>query len=101
MSEKEEPRRTERVPLRADIEFRRSGDHRWRVNILDFSPKGCRMEVPVKVDPDDLVWISLPGIESIQGKVAWVREWEAGIEFANPLYPSVFDMLHERMRKAE
>ena len=101
MVDKEDPRRAERVLLRADIEFRRTGEHRWRVNILDFSPKGCRMEVPVKVDPDDLVWISLPGIESIQGKVAWVREWEAGIEFANPLYPSVFDMLHERMRKAE
>lgn len=101
MVDKEDPRRAERVSLRADIEFRRTGEHRWRVNILDFSPKGCRMEVPVRVDPDDLVWISLPGIESIQGKVAWVREWEAGIEFANPLYPSVFDMLHERMRKAE
>ena len=101
MSDNEDPRRAERVPLRADIEFRRAGEHRWRVNILDFSPEGCRVDLPIKVDPDDLVWISLPGIESIQGMVAWVREWEAGIKFANPLYPSVFEMVRDRMRKAE
>jgi hypothetical protein len=38
MGDKSDPRRAERVSLRADIEFRRSGEHRWRVNILDFSP---------------------------------------------------------------
>ena len=101
MSDKEDPRRAERVSLRADIEFRKAGDHRWRVNILDFSPEGCRVSLPINVDPDDSVWISLPGIESIQGVVAWVKEWEAGIKFANPLYPSVFEMIRDRMRKAE
>ena len=101
MGDKSDPRRAERVSLRADIEFRRSGEHRWRVNILDFSPKGCRVNLPVKVDPNDMVWISLPGIESIQGVVCWVKEWEAGIEFTNSLYPPVFDMVRERMRKAE
>ena len=29
----------------------------------------------------------------MQGTVCWVKEWEAGIEFANPLYPAVFDMV--------
>ena len=96
-----DPRRAERVPLRADIEFRRTGEHRWRVNILDFSPEGCRVDLPVRVVVDDNVWISLPGIESIQGTVCWVKEWEAGIEFANPLYPSVFELVRSRMRSAE
>ena len=68
MDDDDEPRRAERVSLRADIDFRRPGDHRWRVNILDFSPQGCRIEVPVQVVPDDTIWISLPGIESIQGR---------------------------------
>jgi hypothetical protein len=100
MVDDSDPRRAERVSLRADIEFRRAGEHRWRVDILDFSREGCRVHLPINVDPDDLVWISLPGIESIQGSVAWVREWEAGIKFANPLYPSVFEMVRDRMRKA-
>ena len=101
MSDKSDPRRAERVTLRADIEFRRAGEHRWRVNILDFSPEGCRVDVPVRVLDDDTVWISLPGIETIQGSVAWVREWEAGIKFSSPLHPAVFDMVRERMRSAE
>ena len=61
MVDNSDPRRAERVPLRADIDFRRTGEHRWRVNILDFSPEGCRVELPVRVVPDDTIWISLPG----------------------------------------
>ena len=101
MVDESDPRRAERVQLRADIDFRRTGEHRWRVNILDFSPGGCRVELPVRVIPDDMIWISLPGLEAIQGTVAWVKEWIAGVEFANPLHPAVFDMVRERMRTAE
>ena len=90
-------RRAERVPLRADIDFRRAGDHRYRVNIVDFSPDGCRIESPVRVAKGDLIWISLPGLESIQGEVCWVKQWTVGIQFARPLYPSVFDMLCDRI----
>ena len=100
MVDKEDPRRAERVTLRADIELRRTGEHRWRGNILDFSPDGCRVEAPVRVKPDDIIWISLPGLETIQGTVCWVKEWMVGVEFANPLHPAVFDAVHERMRKA-
>lgn len=94
-------RRAERVPLRAEIEFRRAGEHRWQVNILDISPQGCRVELPVRVTVDDVVWIQLPGLESIQGKICWVDEWIAGVEFTQPLYPAVFDMVEQRMRRGE
>lgn len=101
MVDNTDPRRAKRVSLRADIEFRRTGEHRWRVNILDFSPDGCRVDLPIRVVADDVIWISLPGIESVQGTVCWVKEWEAGIEFASPLHPAVFEMLRDQMRKAE
>lgn len=96
----EKPRRAERVPLRADVDFRRAGDHRYRVNILDFSPEGCRMELPVVVAPGDTIWISLPGLESVQAEICWVKEWTVGVEFTRPLYPSVFELVHDRMRTA-
>ena len=95
------PRKAERVSLRADVDFRRAGDHRYRVNILDFSPAGCRMELPVNVETGDTIWISLPGLESIQAEVCWVKEWTVGVEFTRPLYPSVFELVRERMRTAE
>ena len=92
-------RKAERIPLHADIDFRRSGEHRWRVNIVDVSPQGCRVELPVRVTPDDKIWITFPGLEAIQGKICWVDEWIAGVEFDRPLYPSVFEMVEQRMRR--
>ena len=93
-------RRAERVSLRADIDFRRTGERRWRVNILDFSPQGCRVELPVRVASEDTIWISLPGVEALQGRICWVKDWVAGVEFDRPMHPAVFDMVKERMRKA-
>lgn len=94
-------RRAERVSLRADIDFRRTGERRWRVNILDFSPQGCRVELPVRVTSEDKIWISLPGVEALQGRICWVKDWVAGVEFDRPIHPAVFDMVQERMRKAD
>ena len=87
-------RKAERIPLIADIDFRRTGEHRWRVNVLDISREGCRLELPVRVKIDDMIWV-------IQGKVCWVKEWVAGIEFTRPLYPAVFDMIERKMRHGE
>ena len=92
-------RKSERIPLQADIDFRRTGEHRWKVNILDVSPQGCRVELPVRVKTDDTIWVTFPGLEAIQGKVCWVDEWVAGIEFKNPLHAAVFDMVEQRMRR--
>ena len=101
MDDSEVPRRAERVPLRADIDFRRSGEHRYRVNILDFSREGCRIELPERVKLGETVWISLPGLETLPAKVCWVKGWVAGVEFDTPLYPSVFEMIRDRMDKAD
>ena len=87
--------------MQADIDFRRPGEHRWRVSIIDVSPQGCRVELPVRVLPDDTIWITFPGLEAIQGKVRWVEEWIAGVEFHNPLHPAVFDHVEQRMRGGE
>ena len=91
-------RKAERVPLQADIDFRRAGEHRWRVNVLDMSPQGCRLGLPVRVKVDDIIWVTLPGLEAIQGKVCWVKEWVAGVEFTRPLHPAVFEMVERNMR---
>lgn len=85
--------------MRADIDIRRPGDHRYRVNILDFSPEGCKVDVPVNVDIGDSVFISLPSLESIEGKVRWREGWLVGIEFLRPLHPAVFDMMRTKMRQ--
>ena len=98
MEENPTPRKTKRVPLQAHIDFRRAGDHAYLVNILDISPEGCRIDLPERVKLDEVIWITLPGLESLQGRVCWVNEWTAGVEFVRPLYPAVFDMIAGRMQ---
>ena len=45
-----------------------------------------------------MIWITLPGLESLQARVCWVNEWTAGAEFVRPLHQAVFDMIAERMQ---
>nr|MDQ3077917.1 PilZ domain-containing protein [Pseudomonadota bacterium] len=61
-------------------------------------PEGCRVELVERVRPGDRLWLSLPGIESLEAAVCWVDNFVAGVEFVRPLHPSVFEMLTQRMR---
>ena len=100
MSEADQPRRTDRVPIGAEISMRRSFDTRYRVQLLDFSPQGCRIELVERVRVGDRLWISLPGIETVEAITCWVDNFVAGVEFVTPLHPSVFDMLTQRMKRS-
>lgn len=97
MSKAVQPRRAERVSIAAGISLRRSFEIRYAVQILDLSPHGCRVELVERVRPGDRLWISLPGIETLEATTRWVEDFVAGVEFVHPLHPSVFDMLAARM----
>ncbi len=92
--------RPERVAMMAEVSVRRRSDSRYSVKLLDFSIGGCRVEMVQRVKAGDLIWISLPGIETIEGTVRWVEGFVAGVSFNNPLYPSVFEMLAGRLKKS-
>ena len=98
MTNASQPRRAERVPIGADISLRRSFENRYRVQILELSRHGCRVELVERVRKGDRLWISLPGIETLEAITCWVDGFVAGAEFIRPLHPSVFDMLTARMR---
>ena len=100
MSDADQPRRTDRVPIGAEISMRRSFDTRYRVQLLDFSPQGCRIELVERVRVGDRLWISLPGIETVEAITCWVDDFVAGVEFVTPLHPSVFDMLTTQMKRS-
>ncbi len=99
MSEADQPRRSERIALVAEVRVRRRFDHRYTVNLLDFSAEGCRVELVERAQPGDLLWISLPGIQTIEATACWIDGFVAGVRFKQPLHPSVFDMLAARMTK--
>ena len=84
-------RQGNRIPLKCEIEFRRHGDARYRVDLIDFSPHGCCISPPVRVDEGESIWLRIPGMEAIHAHVAWTEQWKVGVKFDKPFHPAVFD----------
>ena len=87
------PRRSERVPVTADVILRKPGQPNFRVRVLDASMDGCRIEFVDRPVEGDRMWIKFDGLETREAEVCWVREFEMGVNFAKPMHPAVFDMV--------
>lgn len=92
------PRKSARVPLRADVVLRRAGHNKYQVSVYDVSRHGCRLEFVELPRLDERVWIKFDGLEAIEALVCWTREFVAGLEFEREIHPAVFDMLVSRLR---
>jgi hypothetical protein len=91
------PTRPERVPLNCEIEFRRQGDARYPVDLLDLSAHGCCISPPVRVEPGENVWLRIPGMATIYAKVAWAEQWKVGLTFDTPFHPAVFENVARKL----
>ena len=90
--------RAARVPLQCEIGFRRHGDARYRIDLIDFSVEGCCISPPVKVEVGERIFLRFAQIEAIQGRVAWIDGWKVGVKFDQPFHPAVFESVVERLR---
>ena len=95
----QDPRRSARVGLSAEITLRRAGQHSYRVKIVDVSPEGCKAEFVERPQMDEHVWVKFEGLQALEAMVCWVRGLEVGLEFEKPIHPAVFDMLVSRLTK--
>jgi hypothetical protein len=95
----QDPRKSVRVGLSADIKLRRAGQGRYRVKILDVSQHGCKAEFVERPELDELVWVKFDGLDALEAVVCWVRGFEVGLEFANPIHPAVFEMQVSKLTK--
>ena len=93
-------RRSERLPIGAEVRFRRPSEKPYSVALYDLSPQGCRIEARARLEQGQLIWVSLPGLQLQPCRVRWTDGWSAGLEFEAPLHPSVFDHLARRAKAA-
>lgn len=91
-------RRQERHSIEGDVRLRQRGGTRYPAAVKDVSTGGCRVELAQVMNVGDLMFISLPGIETLQATVRWTDGWVAGVQFETPLHPSVLDMVEQRIR---
>lgn len=83
-------RRGEREAWRAEVLFRR-GTRRATVQVSDISRFGVRISGVFLVKPGDRFFIRLPGLNPVEARVAWVKDFEFGCEFIQPLHEAVLD----------
>ena len=94
-------RQSQRTSLPAELELRQSGRKKHQITVRDCSPQGCCLNLVDRLNLDDVVWIKMPGLESLEAYVCWTQDFVAGVEFAKPLHPAVFDMLLKRFPPAK
>lgn len=95
----EASRTTPRLTVAGEIHMRKSGYHKMAVELMDLSPTGCRMELPEKVEAGETVWITLPGLQSIEARVAWCRDWIAGVSFVGTVHPAIIDRIAVELKR--
>ena len=96
----EQQRRNERAPTVATVSFRRPSEQSYKVELHDLSPTGCRIDVRARLEEGPIIWVTLPGLQMQQCKVRWSDDWVAGLEFEQPLHPSVFEHVAGRVKAA-
>lgn len=100
MPQQQERRRWPRLPLAADVEFRRKKQAHYTIDLHDLTPQGCRIGSPEWLGRGEQVWVRLPSLQSLSGSVKWAGAWQSGVEFEQPMHPAVFDMMAARLAPA-
>lgn len=95
----EKVRKQDRIALEGTVRSRHPGSRGYPTRIRDLSPGGCRVELSYEPRHGETVWIALPGIESIESKICWNDGFTAGVAFAKPLHPSVFELITKKMQE--
>jgi hypothetical protein len=88
-----EGRRAARAELLLGAGLRQRGAHSVTVQIIDLSTHGFRAATHLSLIEGSDVWLKLPGLESLHGRVVWMRGHLLGCEFVRPLHPAVMEMI--------
>lgn len=82
------------VTIRAELLV--SGGKRFIVSVNDISKSGFRIETGNYIPPKKMVYLSLPGMASLQARVAWHDRVYYGCEFTYPLHESIFEHISKQ-----
>lgn len=88
-NKREQQRRSINMPARIGG----IGGHRFVCRVSDLSLDGARLKLFGDIEVGAKVEIALPGPTLRRGKVVWVRDYEAGCRFDEPIDPARLDEL--------
>lgn len=82
-----------RCPVRLQARLRDRGAKKFAIDLIDISLTGFRAETVTRLYAGNPVWLTLPGMESLEARVAWVDNAYCGCAFTRPLHPAVFERI--------
>ena len=89
------PDESRRSSIRAGVEItaqiREHGYSYFKTRLLDISESGFRIAHPTKFVIGAVVYLKIPGLESLKAQVMWERNFEYGCMFETPLHTAVFE----------
>jgi hypothetical protein len=86
-----------RTAVPGEVGLRAQGRTQYRVRVLDLSTDGCKVELVERPAEGERVLVKFDGLEPLESEVCWVEGFTAGLKFARPMHPAVFDLLVERL----
>ncbi len=86
-------RQFERGSVTIDAEIREKGAGRQKMSVIDLSRSGFRMHCIFLIPKDRTVFLTMPGFESLEARIAWHDDDYYGCEFKQRLHEAVYDHL--------
>lgn len=81
-----ERRRAGRDGVQIEVTMRERGRSAMDARISEMSVLGCRIECGTLATAASQIWMHLPGVGRVEGRVVWERDCIAGIAFDTPLH---------------
>jgi hypothetical protein len=94
----QQPRRSSRTALSADVSLRRLGQNSYRVKVADLSPEGCKVDLVERPRIGEHMLLKFEGLEVLDAETCWIEGYVAGLRFEKPIHSAVFDLLLQRLK---
>jgi hypothetical protein len=81
--------------LRGDVhivaQVREKGYGHHKAKVSDLSRAGCRVVTPMYLNPDNSIFITIPGFAALEAKIVRHERDEYGCQFVQELHEAIFD----------
>jgi PilZ domain len=84
-------REFERGAVTIPAEIREAGGGRQRISVIDLSRSGFRMHCVFLILPDRHVFLTMPGFESMEARIAWHEDDYYGCQFRQRLHEAIYE----------
>lgn len=84
-------RRHSRGDVHIVAQVREKGYGHHQANVADLSRAGCRVLTPMYLNPNNSIFITIPGYTALEAKIMWHERDEYGCRFIQELHEAIFD----------